>query len=142
MNRITLLVASIAAVTLGCTSGVTVLDRADGQRNVDSGVIDSHVADSGVFSIDSGTIDAATFDAAFGELSTDQVRLALAPWCAGCHLSGDTGFFASSEAFESLLVRNVRFVRPGQPPSRWRRFATGSCDWTRCERKWVVTLST
>jgi hypothetical protein len=46
---------------------------------------------------------------------TDQVRLGLAPTCAGCHLVGNSGYFASLHAFESLLVRNSRLVSPGNP---------------------------
>jgi len=46
---------------------------------------------------------------------TDRVRLALAPDCAGCHSSGDFGYFASATAFESLLVRNARLIKPGKP---------------------------
>ncbi len=46
---------------------------------------------------------------------TDQIRLGLAPTCLGCHLSGDSGYFASLNAFESLLVRDPRLVRPGDP---------------------------
>lgn len=46
---------------------------------------------------------------------TERVRLALAPVCAGCHNEGDNGYFASLTAFESLLVRDERLVRPGDP---------------------------
>jgi hypothetical protein len=47
--------------------------------------------------------------------ATERVRLGLAPTCAGCHSEGDNGYFASLTAFESLLVRDARLVRPGQP---------------------------
>lgn len=46
---------------------------------------------------------------------TERIRQGLAPTCAGCHGTGDTGYFASRNAFESLLVRNPRLVSPGQP---------------------------
>jgi hypothetical protein len=46
----------------------------------------------------------------------DAIRVKLAPSCAGCHGSGTSApFFASPEAFESLIVRNPRFVIPGDP---------------------------
>lgn len=40
---------------------------------------------------------------------------ALAPHCASCHVSGNRGYFASIEAFESLLVYNANEVVPGKP---------------------------
>lgn len=46
---------------------------------------------------------------------TEQIRKGLAPQCAGCHRVGDIGYFASARAFESLLVRNPRLVKPGKP---------------------------
>jgi hypothetical protein len=46
---------------------------------------------------------------------TDRVRLGLAPTCDGCHLDGNTGYFASLNAFETLLVANDRLVKPGNP---------------------------
>ena len=46
---------------------------------------------------------------------TERIRLGLAATCAGCHSTGDTGYFASSSSFESLLVRNARLVKPGHP---------------------------
>lgn len=46
---------------------------------------------------------------------TERVRLGLAPTCAGCHSTGDTGYFASAAAFDSLLARNARLVSPGKP---------------------------
>lgn len=46
----------------------------------------------------------------------DAIRVKLAPSCAGCHGPGTSApFFASAEAFESLIVRNPRFVIPGDP---------------------------
>ena len=46
---------------------------------------------------------------------TERIRLGLAPTCAGCHSAGDTGYFASATAFDSLLARNARLVSPGKP---------------------------
>ena len=46
---------------------------------------------------------------------TEQIRVGLAPTCAGCHTSGQTGYFASATAFESLLVSNARLIKPGKP---------------------------
>lgn len=40
---------------------------------------------------------------------------ALAPTCAGCHNTGSKGYFASIEAFESLVVYNPHEVVPGDP---------------------------
>ncbi len=40
---------------------------------------------------------------------------ALAPTCASCHIAGARGYFASIEAFESLLVYNISDVVPGKP---------------------------
>lgn len=45
----------------------------------------------------------------------DAVRLALAPACEGCHLTGNKPFFASLAAFESGLVYNTRYVKRGDP---------------------------
>lgn len=39
----------------------------------------------------------------------------LKPTCEGCHVSGARGYFASIEAFESLLVYNPKEVVPGDP---------------------------
>lgn len=48
----------------------------------------------------------------------DEIRLKLAPHCAGCHGPGTSApYFASVEAFESLIVRNPRFITPGDPDS-------------------------
>lgn len=38
-----------------------------------------------------------------------------APHCASCHASGTRGYFASIEAFESLLVYNPKDVVPSKP---------------------------
>ncbi len=46
---------------------------------------------------------------------TERIRQGLAPTCAGCHSTGDTGYFASATAFESLLARDARLVKPGKP---------------------------
>ncbi len=46
---------------------------------------------------------------------TERIRLGLAPTCAGCHSTGDTGYFASATAFDALLARNARLVSPGKP---------------------------
>ncbi|HRI64464.1 MAG TPA: hypothetical protein PK156_09495 [Polyangium sp.] len=40
---------------------------------------------------------------------------ALAPHCSSCHVTGARGYFASIEAFESLLVYNPNEVVPGKP---------------------------
>ncbi|MDI3282070.1 hypothetical protein [Polyangium sp. 15x6] len=40
---------------------------------------------------------------------------ALAPSCQGCHVTGARGYFASIEAFESLVVYNSAAVVPGKP---------------------------
>ena len=40
---------------------------------------------------------------------------ALSPSCAGCHATGSRGYFASIEAFESLLVYEPTLVVPGDP---------------------------
>jgi hypothetical protein len=45
----------------------------------------------------------------------DEVRLALAGACAGCHLTGSQPYWASLEAFEAGLVDDPRFVTPGDP---------------------------
>lgn len=47
--------------------------------------------------------------------TTEQVRLALEPVCASCHLQGSKGFFQSAATFEDLLVYQPRYVVPGQP---------------------------
>lgn len=39
----------------------------------------------------------------------------LRPLCAGCHQSGERGYFASVAAFQSLIVADARFVVPGNP---------------------------
>lgn len=40
---------------------------------------------------------------------------ALVPTCAGCHITGARGYFASIQAFESLVVYEPRQVVPGNP---------------------------
>jgi hypothetical protein len=45
----------------------------------------------------------------------DEIRLALAPACQGCHTNGNKPFFASLAAFESGLVYNERYVKRGDP---------------------------
>lgn len=49
--------------------------------------------------------------------STETVRVmqGLKPACEGCHAQGARGYFASVEAFQSLLVSDVRLVKPGSP---------------------------
>lgn len=47
--------------------------------------------------------------------TTEQVRLALEPVCAPCHIQGSKGFFQSAATFEDLLVYQPRYVVPGQP---------------------------
>lgn len=51
---------------------------------------------------------------------------ALSPHCASCHVSGSRGYFASIEAFESLLAYNPAEVVPGKPDeSEFVRLLTG-----------------
>lgn len=45
----------------------------------------------------------------------DVVRRGLERTCAGCHASGEYGYFASAVAFESLLVRDTDLIVPGDP---------------------------
>ncbi|MFY0568214.1 hypothetical protein ACN28E_30885 [Archangium lansingense] len=45
----------------------------------------------------------------------DEIRLALAPACEGCHITGNKPFFASLTAFENGLVYDERYVKPGDP---------------------------
>ncbi|QRK06657.1 hypothetical protein JQX13_42355 [Archangium violaceum] len=45
----------------------------------------------------------------------DEIRLGLAPACAGCHLNGNKPFFASLTAFENGLVYDTKYVKPGDP---------------------------
>ena len=49
--------------------------------------------------------------------SSETVRImqGLKPHCEGCHTQGARGYFASAEAFQSLLVSDVRMVKPGSP---------------------------
>lgn len=44
---------------------------------------------------------------------TVRVFEGLAPHCAGCHASGARGYFASVDAFQSLIISDPRFVTPG-----------------------------
>jgi hypothetical protein len=46
---------------------------------------------------------------------TAQVFESMKPKCAGCHTTGARPMFASLSAFESLIVRDVRMVKPGDP---------------------------
>lgn len=46
----------------------------------------------------------------------DEVRLALAPACAGCHLAGSKPYWASLTAFEAL-VYDPKYVTRGDPDS-------------------------
>jgi hypothetical protein len=57
---------------------------------------------------DGGTDCAATS-------KNDEIRLALAPACQGCHLTGNKPIFASLSAFESGLVYDERYVKRGDP---------------------------
>jgi hypothetical protein len=45
----------------------------------------------------------------------DEIRLALAPACEGCHTLGNKPFFASLTAFENGLVYDEKYVKPGDP---------------------------
>lgn len=47
--------------------------------------------------------------------SAETVRVfeALTPSCVGCHASGERGFFADINAFQSLVVADPRYVTPG-----------------------------
>ncbi|MBZ4416804.1 hypothetical protein [Myxococcus sp. RHSTA-1-4] len=45
----------------------------------------------------------------------DEIRLALAPACQGCHVTGNKPFFASLAAFENGLVYDERYVKRGDP---------------------------
>lgn len=46
---------------------------------------------------------------------SDAVRRGLERTCAGCHATGEYGYFASAVAFESLLVRDTDLIVPGDP---------------------------
>lgn len=46
---------------------------------------------------------------------TERVFDGLKPICEGCHVAGERGYFASLEAFQSLLVSDARYVVPGDP---------------------------
>lgn len=45
----------------------------------------------------------------------DEVRLALAPACAGCHSTGNKPYFASLASFENGLAYDVTWVNPQDP---------------------------
>ncbi|MCP3137931.1 hypothetical protein [Pyxidicoccus xibeiensis] len=45
----------------------------------------------------------------------DEIRLALAPACEGCHVTGNKPFFASLSAFETGLVYDEKYVKRGDP---------------------------
>ncbi|MFP2907009.1 hypothetical protein ACLESD_18580 [Pyxidicoccus sp. 3LFB2] len=45
----------------------------------------------------------------------DEIRLALAPACKGCHVTGNKPFFASLSAFENGLVYDPKYVKRGDP---------------------------
>lgn len=64
-----------------------------------------------VFSSDGGVLE----DGGCAPVSrNDEVRLALAPACAGCHLTGSKPYWASLTAFEAL-VYDPRYVTRGDP---------------------------
>jgi hypothetical protein len=65
--------------------------------------------------IDRGPVDPGCPPPPGSDSRTEQVRVGLAPVCAGCHSESEKGYFASLTAFESLLVRDARLVRPGDP---------------------------
>ncbi|MCP3140963.1 hypothetical protein [Pyxidicoccus xibeiensis] len=46
---------------------------------------------------------------------TVRVMEGLRPHCEGCHSQGARGYFASTEAFQALLVSDARMVKPGSP---------------------------
>jgi hypothetical protein len=53
-----------------------------------------------------------------GTAATDATRgiyEGLKAECAGCHLTGSRGYFASLGAFQELLVSDARLVKPGDP---------------------------
>lgn len=47
--------------------------------------------------------------------ATVRVFEGLKPQCESCHASGSRGYFASADAFQSLLVADARYVVPGNP---------------------------
>ncbi|PTL81991.1 hypothetical protein [Vitiosangium sp. GDMCC 1.1324] len=49
--------------------------------------------------------------------STETLRImqGLKPHCEGCHAQGARGYFASADAFQSLLVADPRLVKAGSP---------------------------
>ncbi|MBU8898896.1 hypothetical protein DRW03_10765 [Corallococcus sp. H22C18031201] len=46
---------------------------------------------------------------------TVRIMEGLKPTCEGCHAQGARGYFASAEAFQSLLVADARLVKAGNP---------------------------
>lgn len=61
-------------------------------------------------------VDAETAsDGGTTTLSTAEVYARLKPTCGGCHSVDARPFFGSLEAFESLIVRDPRWIHPGQP---------------------------
>jgi hypothetical protein len=85
------LLTSLAA----CTGTITMPGAAPGEPVFDGGLL----ADGGCAPVS----------------RNDEVRLALAGACAGCHLTGSLPYWASLEAFEAGLVDDPRFVTPGDP---------------------------
>ncbi len=100
--------ASLALTSVGCfgESSARAIDSkpgtdtppGEGPRDQD----DDPKPDGGVTSCD-----------AQGE--NDAIRLALAPACQGCHVTGNKPFFASLSAFENGLVYNEKYVKRGDP---------------------------
>ena len=88
----------LGAAALGLTAGCT-------EKNPD--VTDDTQADGGT-PTDGGESCAPSS-------RNDEIRLALAPACEGCHLVGNKPFFASLTAFENGLVYDERYVKPGDP---------------------------
>ena len=54
-------------------------------------------------------------DAGTTLFSTAEVYNRLKPTCGGCHSVDARPYFGSLEAFESLIVRDPRWIHPGQP---------------------------
>lgn len=90
----------------GAGGGVAVLGGGDA-----GGVVSGGSSGGGAASSGGGTAGGTTC----GDRANDAVRLALAPVCAGCHSSGQRAYFESLGAFESSLVYDERFVKPGDP---------------------------
>lgn len=63
-----------------------------------------------------GGADAETAsDGGITTLSTAEVYARLRPTCGGCHSVDARPYFGSLEAFDSLIVRDPRWIHPGQP---------------------------